>query len=196
MTRRSWFTIAASIVLASGAAAVWAGVSIDVPVSGKKLLIRDNVDATKRKAVYLSRDPTFTTAGLDPLSAGARFFLLNTTVFQVDSFDLPAVGWTDRGNGQFRYKDKDMLYGPIINARIKNGLVKIVAKGDQMTYTLLDGPPSGQGTISAHLVLTGRFICSVFPGMEGVVKKDDSAKGVYRVVKAEAPSDSCAQILD
>lgn len=186
----------ASFLLASGAAVLWAGLEfVDVPVEGKKLLIKDNVDTTKRKALYLSKDPSFSTAGIDPTVDGAVFFLFGQSPFRIDDFDMPAAGWIEKKPGEFVYEDEDQLNGPIVKAKLKNGLVQVLAVGTSMTYTLLDSP-DGQGPISAHVVTGDAFICTVFPGAEGTVKKNDAEKGLYLATNAEAPAMSCEAILD
>jgi hypothetical protein len=192
--------LVAAALLAAGGAALWAGVAVDVPVVGKKLFIKDHADPAKRKAMYLSKDPSFSTAGMEPDVDGAEFYLFGHSPFQVDDFLLPASNWIEKKPGQFAYEDEDQAHGPVTKARLADGYIKVVAKGPGMTFDLAGAPPEGQGDISVHVVTRGapptHFVCSVFPGSQGKVKKNDPAKRVYLAVNAEATALSCNDILD
>jgi len=174
----------------------------DVLVSGKALTIKDNVDPARKKATFLSKDPTFSAGTLDPTTGGA-FLTLSSRACHCygpggtdclpnessASWYMPSFLWTGR-NGAFTYKDKLLANGPVATATIKNGQIKVLAKGAQMDYGLLNflGQPSG---IRAALVVGTTPVCALFPGSTGVVKKDDPVKGFYSAVKAEAPA-ACA----
>src|SRR6185503_2974455 len=73
-------------LLVVAAAVLWAGTNVDVMVSGKKLLIKDPAKPEKRRAVYLSKDESFSTAGMDPTVGGARFMLVSNSPSQFDLF--------------------------------------------------------------------------------------------------------------
>ena len=191
-------SLVACSLLVAGAAALWAGVNVDIPVSGRKLLIKDPAKPEKRRAVYLSKDESFSTAGMNPTAGGASFILISNSPGQFDQFPMPAAGWEEKKPGRFVYKDKDAVYGPVSAGVLKDGIVKVVVRGAGMTFAI-KGVPGGQGPITADLrTVNGNVynICTTFPGMDGEVKKNDPDKGLYLAVKAEAPSMSCAMIID
>lgn len=182
--------------LALGATVVRA----DVLVSGKALVIKDNVDPTKKKAQFNSKDATFTVGTLNPMMGGAFLTLSsrgchcygpNHTICLPDqsssSWFMPPLSWVPKKGGAFAYKDKLLTNGPILNATIKNGQVKVNAKGAQMDYGILNflGQASG---IRATLTVGTTPVCALFPGTLGKVKKDDPLKGVYNAANAEAPA--------
>jgi len=185
-------------LLAAAAAALWAGTSVDVPVSGKKLLIKDPAKLEKRRAVYLSKDESFSTAGMDPTVGGARFMLVGSSPNQFDEFPMPATEWQEKKPGRFVYKDKDRVNGPVAAGVLKDGIVKVIVRGSDMTFAI-NGVAGGQGPITANLqTINGNIfnICTTFPGMQGEVKKNDPDKGLYLAVNAEAPTMSCSTIID
>jgi hypothetical protein len=185
-------------LLAAGVAALWAGSLVDVPVTGKKLLIKDPAKPEKRRAIYLSKDESFSTAGIDPTVNGVRFMLLGQSPSQFDEFPMPAGGWKEKKPGRFVYNDKDHVNGPVVAGILRNGIVKVVVSGSGMTFGIR-GVAGGQGPITANLQIVNDDvvnICTTFPGMDGEVKKNDGEKGLYLAVNAEAPTMSCAAIID
>ncbi len=178
MRRLVSLSIIANLLLAAAAMAV------DVPVSGGKLGLADNLTVpAKRKAVFKSGDPGINVGTEDPRIDGATIELVNPTpgLEQSDVFALPASGWTAIGNPPqgYKYKDSALLNGPIKAAQIKNGkLVKFTAKGATMTFTL-GGAPQGQVGVIATFGAT-RF-CALFGG----VTKDDGFK--FNAKNAGAP---------
>ena len=183
MSRRS-YAIVAGIVLGL-AGAVFAGFP-SAPVSGKKLLIKDNANTSKRKAVWISKDAAFTATG-DPTVNGATVAIVNPNLAhcRTDVWQLPAANWSNK-NGKFKYKDKGLVNGPVKSAVLKAGLIKIVAKGSGIDFPLLHNGP--QGSVGALVFVDVLRACALFPGAQGVLKKDDSAKGAFIAVKAEAPN--------
>jgi len=172
----------------------------DVLVSGTALIIKDNVDPAKKKAQFNSKDPTFTVGSLNPMMGGAFLTLSsrgchcygpNHTICLPDqsssSWFMPPLLWVPKKGGAFAYKDKALANGPILNATLKNGQIKINAKGPLMDYGLLNflGQASG---IRATFTVGSTPVCALFPGTQGKVKKDDPVKGIYSASKAEAPS--------
>lgn len=186
--------------LAVGVAALWALTVVDIPVSGKKLLIKDPAKPEKRRAVYLSKDESFSTAGMDPTVHGARFMLVGQTSFQFDQFLMPASGWKEKKKpGQFVYADKDQVNGPVVAGVLKDGVVKVVVAGAGMTFGIR-GVAGGQGPITANVQTNNDEnlfnVCTLFPGMQGKVKKNDGDKGLYLAVNAEPPTTSCSNLID
>lgn len=179
MRRLVSLSIIANVLLATAAMAA------DVPVSGGKLGIADNLTVpAKRKAVFKSGDAAINVGTEDPRIDGATIELVNPTpgLEQSDVFALPATGWTAIGNPPqgYKYKDSALLNGPIKAAQIKNGkLVKFTAKGASMTFTL-GGAPQGQVGVVATFGAT-RF-CALFGG----VTKDDGLK--FNAKNAVAPA--------
>jgi hypothetical protein len=171
----------------------------DVLVAGKTLTIKDNVLPIKKKAIFLSKDATFTVGSLDPTMGGAFLTLAsrgchcygpNNTICLPNqssgSWFMPALNWTAK-KGAFGYKDKTLANSPVLAAVIKNGQIKISAKGAQMDYGILNflGQASG---IRATFTVGATPVCALFPGTLGKVKKDDPVKGVYSAGNAEAPA--------
>lgn len=184
MQVRTRGALAGAVLVLSALA--FAGVSTDQFVAGKKLLIKDNLNSAKRKAVLLLKDPTFNPG--DPTVDGVEVQLVNPSndaICNQDSWFLPPSGWTAK-NGTFKYKDKDLVNGPVKSAKLKAGFAKFVAKGSGLHFPLLHNGP--QGSVGAVLHLNGGRACLLFPGALGVLKKDDSAKGAFIATKAEAPS--------
>lgn len=189
------------IPLLCAVAVAGASARADVLVGGKTLTIKDTVDPAKRKATFLSKDPGFVVGALDPTMGGAFLTLSsrachcfgpdNTNCLPTQSSSswyMPAFQWTPR-NGAFTYKDKLLANGPVVAATMKNGQIKVLAKGAQMDYGLRAflGQASG---IRATLTVGVTPVCALFPGLQGVVKKDDPVKGFYSALKAEPP-DAC-----
>lgn len=171
----------------------YAGESSIISLTGKKLLIKDNAMSSKRKATWLVKDPAFVPSSVLTTS-GANFSLINPTntdVCNATYWTLPASGWTEK-NGKFKYVDKTLANGPVKRATAKAGLVKITAKGSGIEFPLLHNGP--QGSVAATFRFAGTLYCTLFPGAQGMLKKDDSAKGAFVAVKAEAP-DQCVDVL-
>lgn len=182
--------VAAGLTLALGSIAL-AGLNVSVPIAGKKLLIKDNADTSKRKAVWVSKDPNYVPTS--PIAGGAFVRLVNPVNEDVCNFTqwaLPAANWTEK-NGKFKYVDKSLANGPVKRATLKAGLIKITAKGSAIQFPLIHNGP--QGSVGATLFVGGSTSCALFPGEQGTLKKDDSAKGAFVAVKAEAPA-LCPQL--
>lgn len=182
--------VAAGITLVLGGAVVAsAGIGSFTQVSGKKLLIKDNANTSKRKAVWLVKDPAYVPTS--PVASGAFVTIVNPVntgdLCNSTSWNLPASGWTEK-NGKFKYVDKTLANGPVKRALLKAGLIKVVAKGSQIDFPLIQHGP--QGSVGATLYINGHTACALYPGAQGILKKDDSAKGAFIAVKAEAPA-SC-----
>jgi hypothetical protein len=189
--------VAASFLALVGSARAGVPPPMEVFISGKKIVVKDNVDTTKRKVSFVSKDETFNATGLDPTLGGATFYLVDPFPGQQSStFQMPAGNWSAK-NGKYTYADKDLVNGPVKKAKIKNGLVKLVLSGSEIDFPVLGVAPLGE--VGGVLTVTNAFdsttICFLFPGMEGTVKKDSPTKGIYKATNAEAP-DFCPAILD
>lgn len=184
MRSGKWIAGAVAVcALAGGMVMAGTVVPSDLPVSGKKLAIKDNANTAKRKATYLSKDESFVVGAIDPTASGATLQFLGATQ-DSSIFQMPAAGWVASGT-KFKYADKNAANGPVIKAQLKDKNVKASLKGAQLDYPLIGTGP--QGTIGVRFTVGATVICSVFPGSQGTTKKDDPIKGVYTAVKAEAP---------
>ncbi len=164
----------------------------DVLVSGKTLTIKDNVNPLKKKATFLSKDPSFTLGTLDPTKQFTFLQLVNPVTFQASTgWSMPPTLWIAKKTS-FVYKDKLLTgcgdAGPcaVYAATLKNGQIKISAKGPGMNYALFNFGTQGQ--LRANLYVGNTSICTLFPGTLGKLKKDDPVKGVFTATNAEAPS--------
>jgi hypothetical protein len=168
----------------------------DIPISGRKIVVKDNVVAAKRKVAFVSKDQKLVAGALDPTDNGASFYLVDPSLGQQSSvFDMPASNWESK-NGKYVYTDKGLVHGPVKKAKLRNGRLKIVLKGIDIDFPVLGVAPlsevGGVFTVNAQV---GVFnVCFLFPGDDGVVKKDSPAKGVYKAVNAESP-DFCPSII-
>src|SRR5690606_11967307 len=153
-------------------------------------LIKDKVDPAKRKGLVLAKDPAIDATIADLSLSGALFLLVDPSPGTASVFDLPASGWT-RKRTKWKYRDPDLLHGPVKSAILKDGLLRLVLKGSALEFPVLGVAPLGEvGGIFS--VGTARY-CFLFPGAAGTVKKDDPAKGLYKAVGADAPA-ACPSI--
>ena len=188
MKRATLAALVAASLVAAGTAR--AGSLATVLVDGKKILVKDSSDTTKRKVVLLSKDPDINTVSLDPTVAGASLFLIAPGLNQLSSaFLMPASGWTVK-NGKLKYKDPDLVNGPVKKALVKNGQIRAILKGSEIDFPVLGVAPLGE--VGGQFTVFGGGIdtrfCFLFPGDQGTVKKDDPDRGIYRALKAEAPA--------
>jgi hypothetical protein len=129
--------LAGAIVLASVATATAVVPAEDILISGKKIVVKDDVDAAKRKATAVSKDETLNVTGLDPTVGGATFYLVSPSSGQQSStFQMPAGDWSSK-NGKYSYADKDLVNGPVKKAKLKNGLLRLVLKGSAINFPVL-----------------------------------------------------------
>lgn len=174
----------------AGVLAATAGAT-DVPITGSKLTVVDHLlSPAKRKAVFKSSDPGIQAGTEDPRVSGATVELVNPTagLEQSDTFTLPATGWLPIGDPPqgYKYKDSDLLHGPVKTAQIKNGkLVKFTAKGATMSFELGGVPQTEVGVI---VTIGSTRFCTTFGG---VVTKDDGLK--FSAKLAPAPG-ACPSI--
>ena len=164
-------------------------------ISGKQLLIKDNPNATKRKIIFMSADPTINAANeLDPTTFGASFHVYNASG-GTDSacFDLPnsTFGWQPKASGSFGYKDNAFQHGACKSVSLKKGkLLKVVcqAKIQPIDYSLDEAT---QGAVGVRFTSGTTIYCARFGG---TVKKDSGldppnsgGKGQFQAKDALAP---------
>jgi len=171
------------------------------PISGKKLLIKDNADHTKRKIIFLSKDPNIIAngngdgSGVDPSSFGADLQVYNANGgSDAVCFPLPNTGtWQDKNAFTlFKYKDATYANGPCKTVQVKSGkLLKAVcqAKVKPIDYSL-DEP--SQGAVAVRFISGTITYCADFGGL---IKKDSGTdppitggKGQFAAKEAPAPA--------
>lgn len=118
--------------------------ALDAPnlLTGKKLVLKDNVDPARKGFSVLSKDPVAFPA-VDPTVGGATIRVKGATFD--DTYTLPASGWLPIGHPEdqkgFKYKDAALANGPVKTAQIKAGkLLKAVAKGAALGHALASDP--------------------------------------------------------
>jgi acetyl esterase/lipase len=129
----------------------------DQGITGKSLLLKGT-----SKLVLLSKDPNITIAGADPVHGGDSSLSFDDGTTAA-TLALPANDWSTNGSGTlFKYKNASAPGGPssVKIAKVKSGLLKVVAKGVPVPV------PNGAGTISIVLSLAGgtNTYCMTFSG--------------------------------
>ncbi len=190
-------------------------------VSGKRVVVKDkSTDASKRKLVALSKDPSITTPAAgssgDPRLNGAEVKLFNPVTGQSETFALPptpfgdwkALGKNPEGKSGYKYSDKDSVNGPckivIVkpgglrpNGQPKPGLAKAVclAKVQPMSFALDD--PDQQGTMGFTVQLGADTpVCAIFDGGATLLRDfgtgtKPSGVALFKAKDAPAPA-SCS----
>jgi hypothetical protein len=150
--------------------------AVDQGITTKKLLM-----ASSPKLVLLSKDPSISIAGADPVG-GADSSITFDDGTNTATWSLPASNWSTNGSGTlFKYRNTAAPNGPSVvkTAKVKAGLLKLVAKG------LPFGVPAGTAAITAILRLDGgaRTYCMRFTGTGDGTKflVKDSAAGTCPV---------------
>jgi hypothetical protein len=182
--RRLVLLAAVAVLCSSGVA--HSGSSGHIPISGKKLLVKDTADPSKRLVVFVSKDPQFLPG--NPTIGGTIFEVFNPDSLPDCNFarwTMPASNWREK-NGKYLYADDEMLSSPVKRATMKDGLLKVLVKGSAIDLVLIGNGP--QGTMGARMQVAGPFWCTNFPGDDGVLKRDDPVKGKFLAVNAERPS--------
>ena len=149
------------------------------PLFGKKLSLRDtNPDPARRQLMWLAKDASLTiptTAADRPTAVGATITIRNPTSGESTTMTMPAAGWTQLSNGDFRYRDRRRALGPVKTALLKRGrLAKVIAKGGGVGLTLNE--PS-QGSLGVTLASGSRRWCTVFGG---TIVKDQAGRFVAK----------------
>ena len=129
----------------------------DQGITGKKLLLRSTP-----KFVVLSKDPDISLTGSNPIG-GASSSITFSDGTTTTTMNLPASNWSTNSAGTlFKYKNTLAPDGPSVVkiAKIKSGLLKVVAKG--LPFPV----PNGPRTISVVFRLDGvtNTYCMTFDG--------------------------------
>jgi virginiamycin B lyase len=137
-----------------------------IPISGAKLVIRDNVDPLRRKIAFVSRDPALYAGFYDPPPVtGAALDLRNPLTGESLCLPLPAANWTVTGYPPtYRYRDGTYAAGPCRAALLRAGnvlKVKCDARVEQIGFSL-DEP--SQDTIDIFFANAQTVHCARFGG--------------------------------
>lgn len=158
-------------------------------VFGKKLSIKD---AKKYRLVWTSKDATIDPTTFLAVTNGASiFYTAEATPSRFGQAVMPAVGWVEK-KGTLKYTDKAHVYGPITAVKVKAGALSVAAK--DVFIPILNAPMATR--IALQLNSGEQSFCALFPGLQGLIKKNDPTKGVFLSINAEANSGSCAQLID
>jgi hypothetical protein len=128
----------------------------DQGITGKKLLLKSG------KFVLLSKDPSISNAGSDPVGGADSSITFNDGSGPV-TVALPATLWGANGDATlFKYKNADAPAGPSVakTAKVKSGLLKAVGKSAPITI------PNGPASIDIVFSLAGgtNTYCMTFTG--------------------------------
>ena len=141
-------------------------------LSGKLLLLTDNVDTTKRKVKAMSKDVGIDlgagnlTADDPVTTAGSTLRVVSAAGDVFDAtYSLPQAQWAyigaPGGNLGYRYVDPQRMNGPVTAVLVKRGvLVKVVGKGAGLSHSLGGNPDP----VAVVLQIGSRKYCTSFGG--------------------------------
>lgn len=162
---------------------------------GKLALVKDpqpGVDATLRKVVLKAKESTSPSPFTgDPIAGGATLKIsLSGTTPSSQTFTLPAgtTYWTALGSVGFKYKDTDLVNGPIKTLLYKKTgsgtfLLTVLAKGSTGALTLVP-PNTGTEARVSFIPGGGDRYCSAFGGAAGGTLDPNTNK----IFKAKDPT--------
>jgi hypothetical protein len=187
--RKGMIGLAVATALVLGASHAGAA---DQLIPGKKLLIKNNADTSKNKVVFLDKSASIvqpTGATEDPTVGGASLAVADIETGESFTIPLAAAGWSNNGNGTFKYKDTSGATCKIV--LIKDAkLTKAVCKGAQVAYNLGGAQNAVRVTLSTGT--TNRY-CTTFSAARGCsVKKDGSDGKTYTAVNCTAAPSGCS----
>lgn len=178
-----------AVLLAAGAA-----VAADQQLAGKLLIVRNNLDPSKRLVKYLAKEvASASTVAGSPLGGGATFEVVMQPLLGDGSqqcFALPASGWSPIGSIGYKYKDSTGANGPVKVASIKRTpsgtfILKVIANGALGPITVVPPTRTEEADVFFRIGGGDRY-CSTFGGD---FLKD--APSQFKAKDAPAPS-SCA----
>jgi Big-like domain-containing protein len=162
-----------------------------LPISGRKLSIRDRAVGPTLGVTFQSRDSGISAAGVDPTIDGAYVHVFNSAG-GTDSacFHLASTKWR-ASRGVFKYRDATLAASPVKAAMLRRGLLKLTAKGSgpaPITYRL--GEPS-QGSVGVVFSSGPSALCANFGGKvirdSGTNPPNPGGKGQFLARGASAP---------
>jgi hypothetical protein len=167
------------------------GASTGMPISGKKLVIKDKAVGPTTSVVFQSTDSQIQVVGMDPRVDGAYLHVFNSAGGSDSAcFHLASANWHLTG-GTFKYNDATLTASPVKVATLKGGVLKITAKGNGpilIPYRL--GEPS-QGSIGVVFASGSTVLCANFGGTvvtdSGTNPPNPGGKGRFSAKKALAP---------
>ena len=129
----------------------------DQGITGRKFLLKSTP-----KLVLLSKDPTISIIGSDPIGGSASSITFDDGT-NTATLALPSSNWSANGSGTlFKYRNSSAPSGPSVVkiVKVKAGLLKVVAKGLPIPV------PNGPATIDVVLRLDGgtNAYCMTFDG--------------------------------
>lgn len=165
--------------------------SLGTPIAGKSLVIKDRAAGPTIGIAFAARDAQVTPGVIDPTTNGASVHVFNSAGgADAACFVLPSGGWRRVGGG-FDYTDAKLARSPVKVARIRKGVLKVVAKGGgstPITYRL--GEPS-QGSVGVVFASGTTTWCANFGGMvkrdSGTDPPNPGGKGRFMAKRAPAP---------
>jgi hypothetical protein len=167
---------------------------------GKKLLVKDDdLAATKRKVVFLTKDASIFSGSpggpADPTCAGSgggggALELKGAASAQDVSIPLPCAGWSAIGDPVspkgYQYKDKGLTSGPCKVVVIKNGkLAKATCLAKNPLSPIAYDLTTGEGGISVTLTAGSATYCTDFSAATALIKEDDNR--AFKAKDAIAP---------
>ena len=166
-----------------------------IGVFGRKLIIRDRGTLERYRLRWWARDAGIALANLDLLGTDSR--LLGATDGRPSNASasalMPASGWTEVKPGRFRYRDRTNANGPVTSAKVKDGALSVVLEAGPFLPILVQ-PPASEIAIAFDNVVT-RY-CSLFPGSQGVVTRNDPDAGAFKAESAAPTASDAATCLD
>jgi len=178
--------------LATVTVSVGGSVSTGLPISGKRLVIKDRAIGPTLSVFFKSQDPQISTAGIDPTVDGAYLHVFNSAG-GTDSacFHLVSTNWRST-RGVLRYKDTALAASPVKIAALKSGMLQVTAKGNgpiPISYRL--GEPL-QGSVGVIFTSGSTVLCANFGGTvtqdSGTNPPNAGGKGRFVAKNALAPS--------
>jgi hypothetical protein len=155
-------------------------------VSGRRLLLKDGTDATRRRLEVSVKDAGVALGAIDPTADGASLQVYNTSGSgEALCVTLPTAGWSRKGAG-FVYKDKPGANGPCKSASLRDGAFAASCSGKRqpLGYSL-DEP--AQGSLAARLASGESSFCASFGGKVAADTSAASGKGKFLARGAPAP---------
>jgi hypothetical protein len=161
------------------------------PISGRKLTIKDRAAGPTIALIFQSRDPAISAAGIDPTADGAYLHVFNSAGGQDSAcFRLVSTNW-QRRNGTFKYRDSALQASAVKTLVLRNGLLKLTAKGNgpaPITYRL--GEPS-QGSVGVVFTSGSTVLCANFGGTivadSGTNPPNPGGRGRFVAANAASP---------
>ena len=166
-----------------------------MPISGKRLVIKDHAIGPTISLIFRSRDPRIPSGGVDPTADGAYLHVFNSAG-GTDSacFHLASANWQPIKGG-FKYTDRSLSASPVKLARLKDGILLVTAKGSgpiPISYRL--GEPA-QGSVGVTFTSGSTVLCANFGGTvvadSGTDPPNSGGKGRFIAKNALAPG-ACA----